>query len=173
MILGIEAASTDLSLAVARPDGTILAEAAWTSDRRQSAELLPRLLALLAEQGVGLGDVGGIGVGTGPGSFTGLRVATSVAKGLAVALERPVVGVPSLAAWLDADPEAEAAISRAGAREAFVLGRGTAEPVVAGADEVTGRFATSRVVGGAAPGPARGEAPGPHTAPLHSIRYGG
>ena len=146
MILGIEAASTDLSLAVARPDGTILAEAAWTSDRRQSAELLPRLLALLAEQGVGLGDVGGIGVGTGPGSFTGLRVATSVAKGLAVALERPVVGVPSLAAWLDADPEAEAAISRAGAREAFVLGRGTAEPVVAGADEVTRRFATSRVV---------------------------
>ena len=146
MILGIDAASTDLSLAVARADGTVLAEEAWTSDRRQSAELLPHLLALLAAHGLALQDVAGIGVGTGPGSFTGLRVAMALGKGLAVALARPIVGVPSLAAWLEADPDAEAAIARAGAREAFVLGRGSPEPLVAGGDEVTRRFAAAQVV---------------------------
>jgi tRNA A37 threonylcarbamoyladenosine modification protein TsaB len=47
----------------------------------------------------------------------------SLAKGLAFGLERPIVGVPSLHAWLAADPGASAALTRAGAREAHVLAR--------------------------------------------------
>jgi tRNA threonylcarbamoyl adenosine modification protein YeaZ len=124
VIVAIEAASTDLSLAIADPHGGIVAEDAWTSPRRQSAELLPRLLALLERDGIGLGAVTGIGVGSGPGSFTGLRVAMSLAKGLAVGLRRPLVAVPSLVAWLDADPAAQVAIARAGARDAYVQARG-------------------------------------------------
>jgi tRNA threonylcarbamoyl adenosine modification protein YeaZ len=127
VIVAIEAASTDLSLALAEPDGTLLGDEAWSSAQRQSAELLPRLLLLLARSDRGLADVTALAVGTGPGSFTGLRVAMALAKGLAAGLRRPVVGVPSLAAWLDAEPDAVAAVARAGAREAYVLVRGSDE----------------------------------------------
>ena len=128
MIIAIDGASTDLSLAVAEPDGTLLGEDAWSSAQRQSAELLPHLLALLARVERPLRDTTVVAVGTGPGSFTGLRVAMAMAKGLAVGLRVPIVGVPSLDAWLDAHPDAVAAIARAGAREAYVLERGEPEP---------------------------------------------
>jgi tRNA threonylcarbamoyladenosine biosynthesis protein TsaB len=130
VIVAIEAASTDLSLAIADPDGAITAVDAWTSERRQSAELLPRLLALLDREGRAFGDLTGIGVGSGPGSFTGLRVAMALAKGLAFALVRPIVAVPSLVAWLEADTDAELAIARAGANDAYVQARGPEGPVI-------------------------------------------
>jgi tRNA threonylcarbamoyladenosine biosynthesis protein TsaB len=146
VIIAIEAASTDLSLAVAGPDGDVLAEDAWTSDRRQSAELMPHLLALLEREGIGLEAVTGIGVGSGPGSFTGLRVAMALAKGLAVGLRRPLVAVPSLTAWLEADPDADLAIARAGARDAFVQARGADAPLVADRDALASRLDGRTVV---------------------------
>lgn len=120
MIVAIESASTDLSVALASSDGIPIAADAWSSDRRQGHEILPRLLALLAAHGRGLHDVGLVAIGIGPGSFTGLRVGMSLAKGLAYALKVPIVGVPSLEAWLVGEPEALAAITRAGAREAYL-----------------------------------------------------
>ena len=146
MIVGIEAASTDLSVAIAEPDGRPLGEEAWSSDRRQSAELLPRLLALLSHERRQLADVTAVAVGTGPGSFTGLRVAMALGKGLAFGLGRPIVGVPSLWAWLESQPDAPAAVTRAGAREAFVLFRGDETPSVLSSEDVAGRFATEPVV---------------------------
>jgi tRNA threonylcarbamoyl adenosine modification protein YeaZ len=140
VIIAIEAASTDLSVALAEPDGSIVAEEAWASARRQSAELLPRLLAVLEREGHALDAVTGIGVGSGPGSFTGLRVAMAVGKGLAVGLGRPIVAVPSLVAWLEADPGAELAIARAGARDAYVLARGAERPMIADRDNLTARL---------------------------------
>lgn len=128
MIIAIDGASTDLSLALAEPDGTTIDQDAWSSAQRQSAELLPRLLALLARNDRRIDSVGAVAVGTGPGSFTGLRVAMALAKGLALGIGRPIVGVPSLRAWLDAEPEAVAAVARAGAREAYVLERAEGEP---------------------------------------------
>jgi tRNA threonylcarbamoyladenosine biosynthesis protein TsaB len=146
VIVAIEAASTDLSLAIADADGTIIGDDAWTSQRRQSAELLPRLLALLGREGSTLGELTGIGVGSGPGSFTGLRVAMALAKGLAVALRRPLVAVPSLVAWLEADPTAELAIARAGARDAFVQGRGPEGPMIVDREALARRIAGLTVV---------------------------
>lgn len=136
MILAIDGASTDLSVAVAEPDGTIVDADRWTSGHRQSAELLPRLLHLVERSGRTLAAVSGIGVGIGPGSFTGLRVAVALAKGLAVARGLPIVGVPSLVAWLEAEPGARAALARAGANEAFVLTRGADAPSVADREAV-------------------------------------
>ena len=146
MIVAIDAASSDLSLALAAPDGSLVAGEAWTSAQRQSAELLPRLLELLARSGHGLEAVTAVAVGTGPGSFTGLRVAMSLAKGICFALDRPIHGIPSLAAWLGAEPDAVAAVARAGAREAYVLARDAEAPVIVAADELASRLATVRVV---------------------------
>ena len=137
MIVSIDGASTDLSVALAEADGQLVADDAWASQQRQSAELLPRLVALLeAAGGRSVADISAIAVGSGPGSFTGLRVAMALGKGLAVGLERPLVGVPSLVAWLDAEADALAALARAGAREAFVLVRGGSAPSIVDRDEL-------------------------------------
>ena len=136
MIIAIDGASTDLGLAVAEPDGTTIAEVSWTTAQRQSAELLPRLLHLLDGSGISLSEVSAVAVGTGPGSFTGLRVAMALAKGLALALGTPLVGIGSLAAWLVAEPDAAAALTRAGAREGYLLARGADEPGIADRDRL-------------------------------------
>ncbi len=134
MIVGIDGASSDLSLALVEPDGELVAEVAWTTAHRQSAELLPRLAQLMEANGQGWGDVSGLAVGIGPGSFTGLRVAMALAKGVAFTLTRPVLGVPSLEAWLDAEPDATAAVARAGAHDAYRLDRGAAAIVIVDRD---------------------------------------
>lgn len=136
MIVAIDASSTDLSVALAQPDGALVADDAWSSAQRQSAELLPRLLALLAQAGHTPAGLSALAVGTGPGSFTGLRVAMALAKGLAAGLGRPLVGVPSLEAWLEADPEGRAAVARAGAREGYLLERGSSAPRIVDRDEL-------------------------------------
>lgn len=138
MIIAIDGASTDLSLALAKPDGSLIAEDVWSTAQRQSAELLPRLLSLLIANHSSLHDASVIAVGIGPGSFTGLRVAMSLAKGLAMGLNLPIVGVPSLEAWLEAEPDALAAVARAGAREAYLLEPGGAIPRIVDRDALVG-----------------------------------
>ncbi|HEY8177217.1 MAG TPA: tRNA (adenosine(37)-N6)-threonylcarbamoyltransferase complex dimerization subunit type 1 TsaB [Candidatus Limnocylindria bacterium] len=138
MIVAIESASADVSIALADPDGTLRRVDGWSAGQRQSHELLPRIAALLQADGSALTAVRALAVGIGPGSFTGLRVGMSVAKGLAVALDRPIVGVPSLPAWLESEPQATAAVARAGARDAYLLRRGAAAPEIVDRDLLAG-----------------------------------
>jgi len=146
MIIALESASSDPSIALAAPDGTAIASDGWSAAGRQGSELLPRLLLLLAGEGRELHGATAIAVGIGPGSFTGLRVAMSLAKGLAMALAIPVSGVPSLEAWLVGEPGTDAAVARAGARDAFVLVRGDADPRVVSTVELSAVVAGRRVV---------------------------
>jgi tRNA threonylcarbamoyl adenosine modification protein YeaZ len=149
MIIAIESASTDPSLALAAVDGASIAEDGWSGGHGQGRELLPRLLALLSAAGRPLASATAVAVGIGPGSFTGLRVGMSLAKGLSFGLEVPIIGVPSLEGWLAAEPDVRAAIARAGAHDAFVLVRGTTEPVIVSEDALPAGAHTDPV---AAPG---------------------
>jgi tRNA threonylcarbamoyladenosine biosynthesis protein TsaB len=136
VILAIDGASAAMSVALADRNGTAVAASSWSTAQRQSAELLPRVLEVLSGAGRSVGDVGAVAVGTGPGSFTGLRVAMALAKGLAVGRDCLIVGVPSLVAWLEQEPEADAAAARAGAGDAYLLARGQDEVMIVDRDRL-------------------------------------
>ena len=59
----------------------------------QAERLMPMLEEMLAEAGVAWRDVGALGVGTGPGNFTGVRIAVAAARGLSLGLGVPAIGV--------------------------------------------------------------------------------
>lgn len=61
--------------------------------RGQAERLMPLLEEVLAEAGIVWGDLARIGVGVGPGNFTGIRIGVSAARGLALALEIPAIGI--------------------------------------------------------------------------------
>lgn len=77
---------------------------------RRHAELaLPWAEALLAEAGVAKSRLDAIAVGRGPGAFTGVRLAIAIAQGIALALDRPVVPVSTLAALAAGAPRGASA----------------------------------------------------------------
>jgi tRNA threonylcarbamoyladenosine biosynthesis protein TsaB len=96
-LLAIDTAAPRLQLALLREDDRvdILVEDMATG---QAERLFPALAELLARAGTGYADLTRIAVTTGPGSFTGLRIGLSAARGLALALNIPVLGIPSLLA---------------------------------------------------------------------------
>ena len=107
LLLALDTATTTAVLAIgdARTGALVVADA-WDVGHRHAEELLGHLDALLASQGLARPDVGAfaaIAVGTGPGAFTGMRVGIATAKGLARALEIPLVAVPTGAALRAAD----------------------------------------------------------------------
>jgi tRNA threonylcarbamoyladenosine biosynthesis protein TsaB len=141
VIIALDSASPDQSVAVADSSASAVTDAAWTSGPGQATELLPRLLGLIDGRGAALGDVRAVAVGLGPGSFTGLRVGLALAKGLASGLEVPIIGIGSLDAWLEAVPGAAAALVRAGSAEAWARSRDESEPRLLRFDDIsaTGR----------------------------------
>ena len=94
-LIAIDTATRRASVAIGDGLGAPLAMRAWTAGYRHGEELLAVLDDLLRDAGVGLRDLGGVVVGTGPGAFTGLRVGLATAKGLAYGLGIPIVGVAS------------------------------------------------------------------------------
>lgn len=88
--------STDTSVVSLVDRGVVLASDAQQTEQRHAETLLPRIEAQLRAASLGLRDLDLIAAGIGPGSFTGLRVGLSTAKGLALAAGIPLRGVPSL-----------------------------------------------------------------------------
>jgi tRNA threonylcarbamoyl adenosine modification protein YeaZ len=96
MQLAIDTSTDTASLALVQ-DSEILAELSWRCGQNHTTTLLPYLTSLLSQTGLKLGSVTGIIVARGPGSYNGLRVGISTAKGLALSLGIAIVGVSTLA----------------------------------------------------------------------------
>ena len=91
-------------------EARVLAARDEAMDRGQAERLLPMLEEMLAEAGAGWADLDGIAVCTGPGNFTGVRIAVAAARGLALALGVPAVGVSAFEALADRRGPARVAI---------------------------------------------------------------
>jgi len=90
--------STDTASVALVEDSAVVAELTWRSGQNHSVELLPNLARLLNQAKLDLQSVSCIIVARGPGSYNGLRVGISTAKGLAFSLGVPIVGISTLAA---------------------------------------------------------------------------
>ncbi len=103
-LLALETSTRHLSVALWR-DGAVSVRGA-ESVTGGSALVLPWVDELLAAAGIAMADIDAVAFGAGPGSFTGLRLACGVAQGLACGLDRPALGVSTLAALALASGEA-------------------------------------------------------------------
>jgi tRNA threonylcarbamoyladenosine biosynthesis protein TsaB len=127
-LLAIDTATSQAIVAASAPDGTPLGVTTWLAGRTHGAQLLPAIGRLHGEANLRRSRIRGVIVGTGPGSFTGLRVGVATAKALAHELRVPIVGVSTgealLAAAVAADvPVVPSAAARGGAAVAtrFIL----------------------------------------------------
>lgn len=107
-LLAIESSTEFLSLAVQTAAGVATFHEA--TGPAASQRILPEIQRLLVDAGVKLAELDGLVYGTGPGAFTGVRVAVGVAQGLAFGANLAVVGVSSVqavaqAAWLETQAE--------------------------------------------------------------------
>ena len=89
MLVALDTSTRFAGLALAE-NGNIVAELNWEVGQRHSTELLERLEWLLKLHDIQPGELTGIAVATGPGSFNGVRVAVTAAKALALAWEIPI-----------------------------------------------------------------------------------
>ncbi|HEX9896478.1 MAG TPA: tRNA (adenosine(37)-N6)-threonylcarbamoyltransferase complex dimerization subunit type 1 TsaB [Dehalococcoidales bacterium] len=95
MLVAIDTSTDIASLALVK-DRVTLAELTWRSGQNHTTQLLPNLAHLLKLVGLDTSVLTSVIVAKGPGSFNGLRVGISTAKGLAFSLNIPIVGVSSL-----------------------------------------------------------------------------
>ena len=137
VLLALDTATTAASLAVYDlNNGRLLAEMTWEARRRQTQDLLVTAREILAQQKLEPGEIDALAVTTGPGSFTGVRIGISTAKGIGLGLsQRPrAVGIPTLnvtaAPWLGP-------AQSAGAKVCAVIqaGRGRFNWVLLGAED--------------------------------------
>lgn len=95
MLLALDTSTRYASVALFH-QGELRADLTWLVENRHSAELLLRVQETLRAQSVKPLELDGIAVARGPGSFNGVRAGVATAKGLALALSVPLVGVPTL-----------------------------------------------------------------------------
>ncbi len=97
MLLSIDTSTRYAGVALHK-EGRMLASVSWRSERNHTAELVPAIDWALKRNGAAPRDLSAIALTTGPGGFSALRVGMSVAKGLALSLNIPLLGVTTLEA---------------------------------------------------------------------------
>lgn len=129
VVLAIDTAAPRLQLGLLLADGRV--DVSIDAIATGHAELIfERIATLLARNGVGYADLTRVVTTTGPGSFTGLRIGLSAARGIGLARAIPVIGVPSLLALSLAVPGASTVLLDARRSEAyFQIFAGPAQPL--------------------------------------------
>jgi tRNA threonylcarbamoyladenosine biosynthesis protein TsaB len=103
MLLAIDSATRILSIAL--HDGSrVIAESTWDTPNRHTVELTPAIQYMLDRAHQPISELTMLAVSQGPGSFNGLRIGFSVAKGLAMALGIPLIAIPTLDIVATAQP---------------------------------------------------------------------
>lgn len=152
LILAIDTALTACQAALVR-DGEALAVRSEPMERGHQERLGPMVEALFHEAGVQPREVDRVAVTLGPGSFTGLRVGIAFAKGVALGLGKPLVGVGTLQALAaGSSGRCAAVIAAPHGRvycQAFAKGRAVEEPSIEETDDAVARLRgqVDRVVG--------------------------
>ena len=136
----------------------VLSTAREDMAKGQAERLFPLLEEMLAGAGHGWQDLHVIGVCTGPGNFTGVRIAVASARGLALSLEIPAIGVTMLEALAYEQKGRSASLVDA-RRERFFCqifqdGAATSEPELIARDDLPARLAGVAQINRAAPLPA-------------------
>ena len=95
MLLAIDTATRYASVALYDASG-VISERSWRSEGNHSVEVLPAIAEMLNQAKLTPAALTAVAVVKGPGSFTGLRIGMSIAKGLCLALGLPIIGIPTL-----------------------------------------------------------------------------
>ncbi len=133
LTLALDASASVGTLAVLR-DGALVVERTVEMRGDGEEQYFPAILGALADAGADRRDLDRIVCGAGPGSFTSLRVVGAIAKGLALGLDQPLLGVPSLALIVGASEETRAPDTRWVATLDAMRGDRYAALVTVGAD---------------------------------------
>jgi len=104
IVLGIDTSTQKMSVGLTGPEG-LMGELTVSRGSRHSELLTESIQQLLALADLNVKALNGVAVATGPGSFTGLRIGLGTAKGMALGADLPLVGVPTMEAYLDKVPE--------------------------------------------------------------------
>ena len=103
MLLAVDSSTQRVGLALY--DGSqVVGEMLWQSHNHHTVEIAPAIQSLLVRCGVKPQDLTALGVALGPGSFTSLRIGLAITKGMALALNLPLIGIPTLDALAVALP---------------------------------------------------------------------
>lgn len=94
-ILGIDSSGMVASAAIISED-ILVAEFTVNNKQTHSQTLLPMIDQVVQMSGIALEELEAIAIAAGPGSFTGLRIGASTAKGMGLALQKPIISVPTL-----------------------------------------------------------------------------
>jgi len=100
LILAIDTALDACAAGVLDTDaGKLIAQESQAMKRGHAEALMPLIARVIEESGIGFASLDRIAVTTGPGSFTGLRVGLSAARGIGLAANKPVIGLTTLSAF--------------------------------------------------------------------------
>ena len=94
-VIAIETATMVGSIAIV-DDARVISEVTLNARANHSERLMAAIDRLLGDSGLAIDDMDGVAVSIGPGSFTGLRIGLSAAKGLSYASGKPLIGIPTL-----------------------------------------------------------------------------
>ena len=162
LILSIDTALDACAAAVLDTAGGVVAQESQPMKRGHAEALMPLIARVMKASGIAFAALDRVAATTGPGSFTGLRVGLSAARGIALAADKPVVGVTTLTAFaapIVSENSEHPVISAVDARHDHVYfqvlgddGRSLVKPKVAPIAEAldAARFGTPHLVGNAA-----------------------